>query len=154
MSQSLHRRKYNLTCRLKLRRVLLSLVAVLALSVFLVGGLSFHSSAQANDAREASFEKKADKLLKRVRSAVDEDRNSTLKSSGGTDRSAIKRLSRIVHLKRHADNSVGINVAVTINDDGETELKNAEVRVQPRQFRIHRVAIMHSRKWRKAETIR
>ena len=113
------------------RRVLFSVVAVLTLSALIAGGHSFHSSAQANDAREAAFEKKADKLLKRVRSAVDEERKAALMGRG-IQRSAIKRLSRIVHMKRHADNSVGINVAVTITDEGETELKNAGFQLQSR----------------------
>jgi len=142
LSKSIFRRKslLNLPFGIDFRRVLFSLVALLALSAFIAGGLSFHSSAQANDPREASFEKKADKLLKRVRSAVVEDRKAALKGgveSGvgnglGDERSALKRLSRIVHLRRHADNSVGINVAVTLTADGEAELKNAGFQLQSR----------------------
>ncbi len=113
-------------------RVLFSLVAALVLSVFIAGGLSLHSSAQGNDPREASFNRKADKILQRVRRAVDEDRKAALKGKLRNETSAVNRLSRIAKVRRQADNNVRINVAVTLTDNSESELKAAGFHIQSR----------------------
>ena len=43
------------------------LIAGLLLTVLVTGALSTHTSAQSNDAREAAFNKKADKILQGLR---------------------------------------------------------------------------------------
>ncbi|HEV2826047.1 MAG TPA: S8 family serine peptidase [Pyrinomonadaceae bacterium] len=117
--------------RKNVRRALLSLATALVLSVFIAGSLSLRSSAQGN-AREKSFNNKADKVLQIVRQAVEEDRRAAQKGQLRSETSAVKRLSRIAKVKRHSDENVRINVAVTLRDNSESELKAAGFQVQSR----------------------
>lgn len=114
------------------RRRLLSLATVLALSVFIASGLNFHSSAQGNDHREASFNRKADKVLQSVRRAVDEDRKAALKGQLRNETSAVQRLAHLAKIRRQSDNKLRINVAVTLTEESERELKTAGFQVQSR----------------------
>jgi subtilisin family serine protease len=117
--------------RRNVRRVLLSLATLLVLSVFIAGNLTLHSSAQGN-ARAASFNRKADKVLQIVRQAVEEDRRAALKGQLRSETSAVNRLSRIAKIKRQSDDNVRINVAVTLTDNSESEIKAAGFLIQSR----------------------
>ncbi len=135
MSKLLHRISWrtpdNWRSQKASNRVLFSLAAALVLSVFIAGGLSLHSSAQGNS-REASFNRKADKILQALRWAADEDRKASLKGKLTNESSAVNRLARIATVKRQADNNVRVNVAITLTDNSETELKAAGFQIQSR----------------------
>ncbi|MGI8839053.1 MAG: S8 family serine peptidase [Pyrinomonadaceae bacterium] len=115
-----------------LHRFLFGLTIGLVLAVLIAGLLNLSSSAQGNDAREASFNKKADKILQSLRSAVDEDRSAAQKGSLRPETSAVRRLSRVARVRNQADNSVRVNVAVLLSVHSEAELQSAGFRVQSR----------------------
>jgi subtilisin family serine protease len=127
LSKSVYRVSSN--GRLK-ARVWFGLAAALVLFVFIAGGWSFSSSAQGTDAREAAFNRKADRILRGIRHAVEEDRNARAKGNFRPEAAAVNRLSRIAKIKD--DKNPRINVAVTLTDNSERALAAAGFRVQSR----------------------
>lgn len=116
----------------RLGRLLSFLIAGLLLTVLVTGALSTHTSAQGNDAREAAFNKKADKILQGLRNAVDEDRRAAQKGNLRAETSAVHRLSLLARVTKQSENNVRVNVAVTLSVDSEAELKAAGFQVQSR----------------------
>jgi subtilisin family serine protease len=127
LSKSVYRVSSN--GRLK-ARVWFGLAAALVLFVFIAGGWSFSSSAQGTDEREAAFNRKADRILRGIRHAVEEDRNARAKGNFRPEAAAVNRLSRIAKIKD--DKNPRINVAVTLTDNSERALAAAGFRVQSR----------------------
>jgi subtilisin family serine protease len=113
-------------------RLLSCLIAALVLAVLVTSALSPHTSAQGNDAREAALNKKADKILQGLRSAVDEDRRAAEKGKLRAETSAVHRLSRLARVRNQSDNNLRVSVAVILTDDSEAELKTAGFQVQAR----------------------
>jgi len=127
LSKSVYRVSSN---RRLIGRVWFGVAAALVLFVIIAGGWSFGSSAQGNDAREAAFNRKADRILRGVRHAVEEDRSARAKGNFRPEAAAVNRLSRIAKIK--GDKNPRINVAVTLTDNSERALAAAGFRVQSR----------------------
>lgn len=128
MSKSVYRVPSN---RLRKSRVLVGLAAALVLFVLIAGGWTFRSSAQGPDAREAAFNRKADRILRRVRHAVEEDKKAKARGNFRPEASAVSRLSRIAKIKGD-DKNARVNVAVTLTENSERQLAAAGFRVQSR----------------------
>jgi subtilisin family serine protease len=95
------------------------------------------SSAQLNsDVREAAFAQKADKLLKQVRRAVDEDRRAAASGRLKKGTSQVEQLSQIAGVERTADNVVTVAVAVMLSNDTDNELKAAGFQTESRVGKI------------------
>jgi subtilisin family serine protease len=125
--------RHRVTIKRSFCRLLPLILAVLALSILVAGDLAQRSSAQVGKFdREAAFSEKADKVLKRVRRAVDEDRAVAAKGRLRRENSEIVRLSRNVGVERRRDNTVSIDVVVRLSDDGAAELKAAGFAVAAR----------------------
>jgi len=117
--------------RLRKSRVFVGPAAALVLFVLIAGGWTFRSSAQGPDAREAAFNRKADRILRSVRHAVEEDKNAKARGNFRAEASAVNRLSRIAKIKG-GDKNARVNVAVTLNENSERELAAAGFRIQSR----------------------
>jgi len=121
--------------RTRLPRVLFACVTALVLFVFIAGGLNLRSSAQSDNSRrsdrEASFNRKADRILRSLRRAVDEDRAAASKGQLQRDASAVNRLARIARIKE-SGNDVRVNVALTLTGDSQAELQAAGFQLQSR----------------------
>jgi subtilisin family serine protease len=132
LSKSVHRASSK---RTRLARVLFACATALVLFVFIAGGLNLRSSAQNENSRksdrEASFDRKADRILRSVRRAVDEDRAAASQGQLRREASALNRLARIARIKE-SDNDIRVNVAVTLTDDSQSELQAAGFQLQSR----------------------
>src|SRR6185503_17445968 len=115
--------------RLRKSRVLVGVAAALVLFVLIAGGWTFRSSAQGPDAREAAFNRKADRILRSVRHAVEEDKKAKARGNFRAEASAVNRLSHIAKIKG-GDKDARVNVAVTLNENSERELAAAGFRIQ------------------------
>ena len=107
---------------------------LLGLVLLAIFGSNFlaNSNAQGNDPREAAFNQKADKILRSIRRAADEDRKAAVKGKLKNETSEVRRLSRIAGVKLRPDNTVRVNVAVTLTDDSDNELKAAGFAIESR----------------------
>lgn len=106
---------------------------ILAILFSLSGSnLLVNSNAQGNDPREDAFNSKADKILKSIRHAADEDRKAALKGKLKSETSEVRRLSRIAGVKLRPDNSVRVNIAVSLTDGSGSELKAAGFAIESR----------------------
>ena len=114
--------------RKKIYRTFLTLLGVLTLVI--VESLSLYSSAQENESHEASFNKKADKFLKRIRRAVDEDRKKAQKGNLTIETSAIKRFSHLTKLELQPDNKIRVPLVVRLAAGAETEIDAAGFHLQ------------------------
>lgn len=118
------------TFRSKLQLLLPVFVAA---TIFLAASFAPRGRAQGNYGdREAAFTAKADKVLKRVRKAVDEDRVAAKKGPLTKERSEVERLSRVVAVDRRPGKTESVNVVVTLTDEADIELKKAGFAVQSR----------------------
>jgi len=114
--------------------VLSLLVVVVAVTLF---GFSQLSSAQLNtDTREAAFAQKADKLLKQVRRAVDEDRRSAASGRLKKGSSQVEQLSQIAAVERRADNVVTVAVSVMLSIETDNELRAAGFQTESRVGKV------------------
>ncbi|MBC8028588.1 MAG: S8 family serine peptidase [Pyrinomonadaceae bacterium] len=112
---------------------LLGLALLLTLAFFVAGGFVANSSAQGNRTDgEAAFEEKADKILKRVRHALDEDRSAAAKGRLRSETSQVSRLARLTGIQRRSATSATIDLAVTLAADSDVDLKAAGFALQSR----------------------
>ena len=100
----------------------LSLVALFALAVFQTGVLAQFGTPDA----ETAFAEKADKLLKQLRRAAEEDGLAEQRAGrpAGTP-SRIEKLSRVAGVRREKDGKVSVGVTVTLTEENDDELKAA-----------------------------
>jgi subtilisin family serine protease len=111
-------------------RVLFWLIPLLVIAALIAGIPNLSSSAQGNDAREASFNKKADKILQSLRRAVDEDHQAAQKGTLRTETSAVDHLSRLARVNKQSSNNFTVSVAVTLANNSAVELQAAGFRIQ------------------------
>ncbi|HWN08494.1 MAG TPA: S8 family serine peptidase [Pyrinomonadaceae bacterium] len=115
---------------------LFGLVLLAAVAFLVAGSFVASSSAQENSRNplnsEAAFQQKADKILKRVRHALDEDRAAAAKGRLRTETSHVNRLARVAGIQRRSATSATVDLAVMLVSESDAELKAAGFRVQSR----------------------
>jgi subtilisin family serine protease len=111
--------------------MLLAALLLLVVVALLMGKSTPHSSAQSQNSQQA-FSRKADKLLKRIVKAADEDRIKASKGTLDSASSEVDRLARTVGVDRRRNNQVIVDVAVKLSGESDSELKKAGFDVSAR----------------------
>ncbi len=104
------------------RRLILTMVAVFSVLFALAQGFVRNSGAQGID--DSAFARKADKVLRSVRDAAEQDRQLLAAGKLKRDDSQLERMRRTVGIERRQDGRVIVDVAVKLTETNTQELKS------------------------------